>query len=143
MAGIGFELKQILEEKSLASVFKTFGYSAILSSGPWVISMIIILGIGLSNIYLLHTNNANENMLQASVVYVSALALSSVYTGFFQLPFTRFTADRIYEKRHYLVLPNFLGMIIVTILLGFIIALPLALFLFDSQNNFFIFNVIC
>jgi len=138
MAGIGFELKQILKEKSLTSVMKTFGYSAILSSGPWVISMIIILGIGLSNIYFYHTEDPTQTMLKASVTYVSALALSSVYTGFFQLPFTRFVADRMYEKRHYLILPNFIGTIILTIIGGFLIALPLAIYIFDTQNNLFV-----
>lgn len=138
MAGIGFELKQILKEKSLVAVLKTFGYSAVLSSGPWVISMIIILGIGLSNIYLFHTKDPTETMLKASVTYVSALALSSVYTGFFQLPFTRFVADRIYEKRHYLILPNFIGTTLLTIAGGFVIALPLAIFLFDTQSNLFV-----
>jgi len=138
MAGIGFELKQILKEKSLTAVFKTFGYSAILSSGPWVISMIIILGIGLSNIYFYHTEDPTQTMLKASVIYVSALALSSIYTGFFQLPFTRFIADRMYEKKHYLILPNFIGTIILTIAGAFIIALPLSIFIFDEQSNLFV-----
>jgi len=138
MAGIGFQLKRTLEEKTLTAMFKTFGYSAILSSGPWVISMIIILGIGLTNIYLFHTKGSDGTMLKASVTYVSALALSSVYTGFFQLPFTRFIADRTYENRYYLVLPNFFGMIIVTILLGLIISTGLGIFLFYSQSNLFV-----
>jgi len=138
MAGIGFELKQILKEKSLTSVLKTFGYSAILSSGPWVISMIIILGIGLSNIYLFHTTDPHDTMLKASVTYVSALALSSIFTGFFQLPFTRFIADRMYEKRYYLVLPNFIGILMFTLSVGFVLGLLLALFLFDTRNNLFI-----
>jgi len=138
MAGIGFQLKQILKEQSLTSVLKTFGYSAVLSSGPWVISMIIILGIGLSNIYLSTTGETKDMMLKASVTYVSALALSSIYTGFLQLPFTRFTADRIYEKRDYLILPNFLGTLIVTIILAFAIAMPLGFFLFDTQSNLFV-----
>jgi len=138
MAGIGFELKQILKEKSLTAVFKTFGYSAVLSSGPWVISMIIILGIGLSNIYFYHTEDPTQTMLKASVTYVSALAISSVYTGFFQLPFTRFIADRMYEKKHYLILPNFIGTIMFTIVGAFFIALPLAIFLFETQSNLFV-----
>ena len=138
MAGIGFELKQILKEKSLTSVLKTFGYSAVLSSGPWVISMIIILGIGLSNIYLFHTFDPHDTMLKSSVTYVSALALSSIFTGFFQLPFTRFIADRMYEKRYYLVLPNFIGILVFTISIAFVLGLLLGLFLFDSQNNLFI-----
>ncbi len=123
MAGIGFQLKKILEERSLTSVLKTFGYSGILSSGPWVISMVIILGIGLTNIFFFHEKDSEDIMLKASVTYVSALALSSIYTGFLQLPFTRFVADRIYEKRDYLVLPNFLGVIIVTIAIATLIAL--------------------
>ena len=138
MAGIGFELKQILKEKSLTSVLKTFGYSAILSSGPWVISMIIILGIGLSNIYLFNTTDSEDTMLKASVTYVSALALSSVFTGFFQLPFTRFIADRMYEKRYYLVLPNFIGILMLIIFTGFFLALVVALFIFNPQSNLFI-----
>ncbi len=138
MAGIGFQLKKILEERSLTSILKTFGYSAVLSSGPWVISMIIILGIGLTNIYIFHTKDQDDIMLKASVTYVSALALSSIYTGFLQLPFTRFVADRMYEKRYYLVLPNFLGTIIITIGIGSILASLLAIIIFNSQSNFFI-----
>ncbi len=138
MAGIGFELKQILKEKSLTSVLKTFGYSAILSSGPWVISMIIILGIGLSNIYLFNMTDSQDTMLKASVTYVSALALSSVFTGFFQLPFTRFIADRMYEKRYYLVLPNFIGILMLIIFIGFFLALILALLIFNTQSNLFV-----
>jgi len=138
VAGIGFELKQILKEKSLTSVLKTFGYSAILSSGPWVISMVIILAIGLSNIYLFQDGKPNDIMLKASVTYVSALALSSVFTGFFQLPFTRFIADRLYETRYYLVLPNFLGILIVVIASGFILAFGIAISLFETQSNIFI-----
>jgi uncharacterized membrane protein len=138
VAGIGFQLKRVLEERTITAVIKTFGYSAVLSSGPWVISMIIILGIGLSNIYLFQTKGSDTTMLQASVTYVSALALSSIYTGFFQLPFTRFIADRTYEKRYYLVLPNFFGMIIVTIFLGIVLATGLGISIFDTQSNLFV-----
>ena len=43
MAGIGFELRKILKEDRLLSLAKVYGYSAILSSGPWVVSIIAIL----------------------------------------------------------------------------------------------------
>jgi uncharacterized membrane protein len=138
MAGIGFELKQIIQEKSITAVFKTFGYAAILSSGPWVISMIIILGIGLTSVYLSSTADPHDIMLKSSVTYVSALALSSIFTGFFQLPFTRFVANRIYETKEYLILPNFIGTLIVTVVVGFVISLPLSIFIFDTQSNLFI-----
>ena len=138
MAGIGFQLKQILKEKSLSSVFKTFGMTAVLSSGPWVISMVIILGIGLSNVYFSQNGKPDDIMLQASVTYVSALALSSIYTGFFQLTFTRFIADRLYEKRYYLVLPNFLGTIIIILLMALVLGFIVAINLFNTQSNLFV-----
>jgi len=138
VAGIGFELKQIIQEKSITSVFRTFGYSAILSSGPWVISMIIILGIGLTSVYISSADDPHDIMLKASVTYVSALALSSIFTGFLQLPFTRFVADRVYEQKEYLILPNFIGTLAVTVVSGFFISLPLGIFLFDTQSNLFI-----
>jgi uncharacterized membrane protein len=138
VAGIGFELKQIIREKSITSVVKTFGYSAVLSSGPWVISMIIILGIGLTSVYISSTSDPHQIMLKASVTFVSALALSSIFTGFFQLPFTRFVADRIYEKKEHLILPNFIGTLAVSTVIGFIFSFPLAIFIFDEQSNLFI-----
>jgi uncharacterized membrane protein len=138
VAGIGFELKQIIREKSITSVVKTFGYSAVLSSGPWVISMIIILGIGLTSVYISSTSDPHQIMLKASVTFVSALALSSIFTGFFQLPFTRFVADRIYEKKEHLILPNFIGTLAVSTVIGFLFSFPLAIFIFDEQSNLFI-----
>jgi len=137
MAGIGFELNKMVEKKTFASMVKTFGYAAALSSGPWVISMLIILAVGLTSIYL--SNNLPQGiMLQATVTYISALALSSIFTGFLQLPFTRFVADRIYEKRYYLILPNLFGLLVFIVLVGTVIVTPLAFYIFNTQSNFFI-----
>jgi uncharacterized membrane protein len=137
MAGIGFELQRILEEKTLTSVAKTFGYAAVLSSGPWVISMIIILAMGLTSVYLSH-NMPQGVMLQSTVTYISALALSSIFTGFLQLPFTRFVADRIYEKRYYLILPNLFGLLVFVVVVGAVVVTPISFYLFPTQSNLFI-----
>jgi len=52
MAGIGFELRKILNEDRLLSLSKVYGYSAILSSGPWVISILAIILVGFESLYM-------------------------------------------------------------------------------------------
>ena len=137
MAGIGFELNRMLQKKTLASVVKTFGYAAVLSSGPWVISMIIILAVGLTSVYI--SNSLPQGvMLQATVTYISALALSSIFTGFLQLPFTRFVADRMYEKRYYHILPNLFGLLVFIVVVGTVLITPLSFYIFTTQSNLFL-----
>ena len=138
MAGIGFELQKILKDENMTSVAKAFGYSAILSSGPWVISMLVILAMVLTSVYLSTNIVIKDILLQSTVIYISALALSSVFTGFLQLPFTRFVADRLYEKRFYLILPNLFGVLILIVAVGFLLITPLSFWLFYSQSNLFI-----
>ena len=70
MAGIGFELQKILKDNNLLSVVKAFGYSAVLSSGPWVISMVIILAMGLTSIYISNNVEFKNIMLQGMIIYV-------------------------------------------------------------------------
>jgi hypothetical protein len=46
MAGIGFELRKLLKRDSLLGVMQAYAYAGIISSGPWVLSIIGILIIG-------------------------------------------------------------------------------------------------
>jgi polysaccharide biosynthesis protein PelG len=137
MAGIGFELKKIIEKKTLFALIKTYGFSAALSSGPWVISMIIVLLIGFFNIYLFGSGS-DVGRFQSVVTYVIMLASSLVFTGFLQLPFTRFIADTIYKDREDLVVPNFLGLLTILLIAGFIISIPLGKWFFYDQSKLFI-----
>ena len=43
MAGIGFEIRKILKEKTIFSIVRAFSYAGVISSGPWIISMVSIL----------------------------------------------------------------------------------------------------
>ena len=47
MAGIGFELRKLLKRDSLLGMMQAYAYAGIISSGPWVLSIIGILVIGL------------------------------------------------------------------------------------------------
>ena len=47
MAGIGFELRGILRRDNLRSLIEAYTLAAILGSGPWILSMVGIVVIGL------------------------------------------------------------------------------------------------
>ena len=47
MAGIGFELRRLLRKDTLLGLIRAYAYAGVISSGPWVLSIIGILIIGI------------------------------------------------------------------------------------------------
>jgi uncharacterized membrane protein len=128
MAGIGFELRKLLEKDSYFGMFQAYAYAGIISSGPWVLSIVGILFVGFLSIGVVFPHVAIVQF-QVSVTY---LILSSlILTGFIQLGFTRFIADSLFKKQDKQVLPNFNGMLLVVISASGAFGL-LAIFLFFS-----------
>ena len=133
MAGIGFELRKMIKKEDLLSLFKAYGYSAVISSGPWIISIISIIVSGYIS-YPYVENKKDVIAFQVSVTYL--LALSLIYTGLFQLYFSRYISDRLFEKNYSAVLPNIIGMLFFTILFGFLVIMP-AFVLFREAGSFY------
>jgi uncharacterized membrane protein len=133
MAGIGFELRRLLKEESLGSLIKVYAYSALLSAGPWVISILAILAIGF--IQILHFDASHATVrFQIIVTYAFALAATLIVSGFIQLPFTRFVSDLIYQQRHDEVLGNYFGVLTVLWLLGLPFVYLLSLWLLPESS---------
>jgi len=132
MAGIGFELRKILKEDSLLSILKVYGYSAVLSSGSWIISIISILFLGIINLKI---TNVYSPIVQFQVMVTYLVASSLIYSGFFQLSFTRYIADRLFEKDYYTILPNYLGVLILMIFFGVIIMIPITVYILPNCSN--------
>lgn len=141
MAGIGFELRRMLHKDRLLSLAKVYGYSAILSSGPWVISIVAIILVGFINLSTLGSMSQAAKF-QIVVTYAIALASSLIVTGILQLPFTRYVADLIFAKKENEVLPSYFGAIFISWILGLPFVVPLALYVFEEQNFLFIMGVI-
>ena len=141
MAGIGFELRKILREDRLLSLTKVYGYSAILSSGPWVISIVAILIVGFLNL-----SNSGEVRdafrFQVVITYAIALASSLIITGVLQLPFTRYVADLIFKEREDEVLPSYFGAIVLAWTLGIVFIVPLYLWIFSGLDISFIIGAV-
>ncbi|GGB44662.1 pellicle/biofilm biosynthesis Wzx-like polysaccharide transporter PelG [Oceanisphaera marina] len=111
MAGIGFELRKILKKNTLLSVLEAYSLAGIISSGPWVISILALLTIGLLGIGSVFPKDA---MVQFLVIVTYLMASSLIISGLFQLLLTRFISDRLYAEEGEKVLPNLLGSMLIT-----------------------------
>jgi uncharacterized membrane protein len=141
MAGIGFELRKILKQDRLLSLTKVYGYSAILSSGPWVISILAIVLVGFIN--LANMGEVSDAFrFQVVITYAIALASSLIITGILQLPFTRYVADLIFNNREDEILPSYFGAIFMAWALGIPTVIPFYLWVFEEQSMVFIIGVV-
>jgi uncharacterized membrane protein len=131
MAGIGFELRKILKRDNLLSLMQAYTYAAVISSGPWVLSIVGILIIGVMS-YTIVVPNILIVQYQVSITYV--IALSLIFTGPFQLAFTRFTADRLFEKNSDVILTNFHAVTLSLTVVGGVFGLLGVMFLFPEQS---------
>ncbi len=135
MAGISIELKKLQGKGSIFSIIKTFAYSAVLSSGAWVISILGII-IASATAYYLVKNRDVVVDFQVTITYLVAISL--ILSGPFQLYFTRFASDLIFKKEFESVLPNFLGTMLLNMAAGFIFFIPLSLYLFKGISIVYI-----
>ncbi|MCX7069272.1 MAG: exopolysaccharide Pel transporter PelG [Methylococcales bacterium] len=128
MAGIGFRLRNLMNDESYSGLLKAYTFAGIISSGPWILSIVGILLIGIFN-----TENGYTQPFvgefQISVTYLMAFSL--LLTSPLQLMFTRFISDRVYEEKEDWILPNLLG----AILLVVVISGALAIILLNSVFN--------
>jgi len=134
MAGIGFELRKLLKRDSYFSLLQTYAYAGIISSGPWVLSILAVIIIGIISVPMV-IPNILISQFQVCITYL--IALSLIYTGLIQLAFTRYCADRIFEKEHYRLMPNLIGLLFLVTVFGGVVAFPTTYFLFPKNTLYF------
>ena len=128
MAGIGFELRKLLKKDTLAGLLQAYAFAGIIGSGPWVLSIVGILIIGLLSSTVV-VPSFLVTQFQTSVTYL--IATSLILTGGLQLAFTRLVSDRLFEKRDEIVMPNLNGLLMAVLLGASAIGIP-CLFVFFS-----------
>lgn len=134
MAGIGFELRKLLQKENLLSLLRAYAFAGIISSGPWVLSIIGMLIIGILS-FAVVTPDILITQFQVTVTVL--IALSLIFTGLIQLAFTRFIADRLFEQKHELAISNYHGvLLVVTASTGLLGTLSFG-FLFPDQSALF------
>jgi len=134
MAGIGFELRKLMKGESYSSMLLAYTYAGVISSGPWVLSIIAVILIGIISLPAVMPPLLVA-VFQTVVTYL--IAFSLILTGLVQLAFTRYSSDRIFEKEHYSLLPNLNGLLTLVILASGLLAYPLGLIAFPEQSLLF------
>ncbi|RMH00668.1 MAG: hypothetical protein D6699_07460 [Aquificota bacterium] len=133
MAGISFELRRVLRKGTITAIVEAFGYSLALSSGPYIITILSLIVSSL--LYYRYSGDAlSITRFQVSVTYL--IALSLIYSGFGQLVFTRYVADRIFEREYYRLMPNLLGLLTIFMASAFLISLPLSIYFFAREAGY-------
>ncbi|HYF60232.1 MAG TPA: exopolysaccharide Pel transporter PelG [Burkholderiaceae bacterium] len=131
MAGIGFELRKLLQRDSLLSMLRAYAYAGVVSSGPWVLSIVGMLAVG----FLAVSRGGDDApVVQFQVTVTWLIACSLILTGFFQLAFTRYVADRLFERRRDAVVPAYHGVLAAVATLAGAIGLVAAFTVFREET---------
>jgi len=134
MAGIGFELRKLMKGESYTSIFMAYAYAGVISSGPWILSIIAVLLIGVISLPVV-LPSVLVAKFQTVVTYM--IGGSLVLTGAVQLAFTRYCADRIFDKEHDRLLPNLNGLLSLVIAVSGLLAYPFAFSFFPQHSLLF------
>ena len=134
MAGIGFEFRKLLQKDTYWGLIQAYGYSGIVSSGPWILSIVAILIVGIYSAAIVVPPVA-VTQFQVSVTYLFMASL--ILTGTVQLAYTRYIADRMFEKRTDLVMSTFNGLIMIVTLVGGVFGTTAVFLLFPNESNLY------
>ncbi len=103
MAGIGFRLQKILKDGSYMSLATAYLYGAIISTGPWLIS---IVSIGLLSAVCSWILPDKDNILFRTILVYTYMG-TLVFTGPFYMSTTRYLADKMFSNDFSAILPTF------------------------------------
>ena len=103
MAGIGFELRKLLQRDSYFALVRAYAYAGLISSGPWVLSILGLVAIGVMSANIV-VPNILVSRFQVSVTYL--IAASLILTGGVQLGFTRWVSERLFSQQSDTIVPN-------------------------------------
>jgi len=131
MAGIGFELRKLLQKDNLLSLLKAYVYAGVISSGPWVLSIIGMVMIGFFSATVVSPTSL---ITQFQVTITNIIAFSLILTGLAQLAFTRFIADRLFEAQEEIVAANYHAVLFLITAVSGTLAFCFLMFAFPDQS---------
>ncbi|OGR97708.1 MAG: hypothetical protein A2V88_03445 [Elusimicrobia bacterium RBG_16_66_12] len=93
MAGIGFRLQKLLSGDDYTSTLKAYGYSSVITAGPFLMTVFLVLFVQYISRGTL--DNINMAYLQSLITYCFAFSLVTVGASY--LVITRYVADEYYR----------------------------------------------
>ncbi len=132
MAGIGFELQRVLDsEKSQFKKLNTALKSMIVTSGPWLISIITLI---LLKLFISEITTVDMFMSFINIIIYSFI-FSMVLTSPFINVITRYLSDLIYMKEFNKIFPLFLSSTVFITILCFAFSSFYIYYFTDLQEN--------
>src|SRR2546426_5235875 len=95
MAGIGFRLKRLIAEESYGGWLRAHLYGAVLSAGPWLLSIFTLASLSLLSRGIV--DDPARDLFRTMVAWTYSFSL--VTTGALQMVITRQLADALYLGR--------------------------------------------
>lgn len=108
MAGIGFRLRRMLDQESYLATIKAYLYSALISSGPWLITILVIGILGI--LQASKVPFEESTIFRMTIIYVYAFSL--IIVGLIQMPLTRYLADLLFARDFEMYFPTYAAAIL-------------------------------
>jgi len=124
MAGIGFELKKIFNERNLVNMVKGTVYSALTIVGPMIITILGIIGIFIT-MGLQYIDFYQRDLLMSIILY--AFIFSAVLTNPLSVVISRYVADKIFDEKYDDIAACYYAGLLTNSVLAAAIALPFVL----------------
>lgn len=114
MAGIGFELKKLFENRGFLYNIRAYFFSTIITVGPMLLCMVMITVLQ-ALLVVLDVSFIQRQLFIASTIY--SFIFSQILTGSFSLLISRFISDKVYAKKMDGIMPSFYGILSLCLLL--------------------------
>lgn len=144
MAGIGFQLRKMLRAETFSSALTAYGYAAMISSGPWLLSIgtLALLGLFIAG----SSVESMKSLFFVSVTYV--IGLSLIFTGPLQLIVSRYAADELFKQNPQKVFSSFVSALLFTLMVSTAVGgLVFAYWGYGTPiqrlSTLFLFTVVC
>ena len=118
MAGIGFKLNKLFEKKGVLALCRAYGYTALVTIGPMLLGVLVLLGIAFAG-RLGGLDDHSRELTNSMITYSLLFALTE--TSFFNMALTRYTSDMLYLERIDDVMPCFYGGLSLMIPIGILV----------------------
>lgn len=135
MAGIGFELKKIIDKDNIFAQARVYFMSSLITVGPMIICITLFLVMQrlLKN---LGASYANIQIFNAVIIY--SFLISYISSNGISMLMSRYISDCIYAKKSGCIFESFLG---VSIICSIISTIIMSLLLINSPLNLIIKSI--
>lgn len=131
MAGIGFELVNLLKKNTYGGALLAYSLTTLISAGPGLFAIISLAIVCFFSLFAIPTPLIVRQFLTVVIFLFSG---SMIISSLLQYTFFRFAADLVFLKKFDLITPNFLGVLLVQLIGSICFSLPVALYFFSDYS---------